>query len=192
MDRFTKCYEFIKKAEGGFNCLPSDTGGMTIFGIARKFNPDCAFWAKVDSLLDKGDLDAPVGGNSIVSKRITHLIVQDKEAMDEIRKVYYNRYWVASHAYQLPAPLDMIQMDAYFNMGITANKILQNWCGAEQDGIIGKNTLKAIRDCKNPIPELFSLRWDYYCTRPNFNKFGNGWKNRIKTLALACGFDIKL
>lgn len=197
MDRFIKCYEFIKKMEGGYNCVKGDTGGQTIFGIAQAFNSDLLVWDEIlgqygdeiDTALKMGN---SITGNNPLARKITAWVAGRPDLMSEIKACYYHRYWIPSHAYQLPAPLDMIQMDAYFNMGVTANKILQNWCGVEQDGIIGKNTLKAVRDCKNPIPELFYLRWDYYCTRPNFNKFGKGWKNRIKTLALACGFDIKL
>lgn len=44
--------------EGGFANDPHDRGGMTIFGIARKYNPNLQLWKDVDILYKAGGRSA--------------------------------------------------------------------------------------------------------------------------------------
>jgi lysozyme family protein len=177
--------------EGGFNSIPDDGGGMTILGIARNFNPGCAFWQLIDKNLTPAEKSRKIVGNSDVSNRITALIKSDRAAMQEIQSVYDKRYWIASRAYTFGAPLDLIIMDGYFNMGAASSKILQQWCGAVQDGVIGRQTVAAIGACKCPLSSLLMIRWNYYKTRPTFKIFGNGWRNRLIALAKKCNIVVE-
>jgi lysozyme family protein len=183
--------QWIMAQEGGFNCLKSDAGGMTIMGIARKFNPDCQFWKLIDNALTDAEKSRDITGSSATSRRITDMIKSNYSAMQEIQSVYDKRYWIASRAYTFGAPLDLIIMDGYFNMGAASSKILQQWCGAVQDGIIGRQTVAAIGACKCPISDLLIMRWRYYQTRPTFKIFGNGWRNRLIALAKKCNIVLE-
>lgn len=189
MDRFIFCANFIKKQEGGFNYISGDTGGMTIFGIARNFNKKCKFWQRIDSLLPGSYKLQDIYESSAISKTITNTIKQDKSAMKEIDDIYYS-YWSRCRAYSLPEPLDLIHFDTFFNMGTTANKLLQKWAGVEQDGILGPISMSAIKQCTRPPKDLLLLRWEYYKSRKNFNKFCNGWKKRLNHLAKSCNISI--
>lgn len=196
MDRFNQIFEFIKKVEGGYNKIPADTGGQTIFGIAQAFNPDLMLWGEIKRLwgaeIDRHD---SISGNSPLSKRITAWVASHPDLMKEIRDCYYNRYWVTSRAYVFDAPIDALLMDSYFNMGIAAKKLLQEWAGVpftNRDGIIGVQTKAAVRECTASPAELIRLRWEWYQSKKNFAKFGKGWKNRLEILAKFCKIDVKL
>lgn len=191
MDRFIFCTNIIRNIEGGFNYIKEDKGGMTIFGISRVFNKDCLFWDRIDQLLTPYDLKHNIYGTSARSKQITNIIAQDKDAMKEINDIYYNKYWASSRAYSFKEPLDLIHFDAFFNMGETANKIIQKWAGVEQDGILGKKSMKAIKECQKMPKDLLLLRWEYYKTRENFKTFKKGWKSRLEELAKTAGITVK-
>lgn len=187
MERFNKIFEFIKSMEGGYNKIPADTGGQTIFGIAQSFNKDLTLWVEI-----KAHFGAEIAkfnkitARDALSRRITAYVASRPDLMAEIRQTYYNRYFVPSCAYCFDAPIDVLLMDSYFNMGIAAKKILQKWAGmpeSEQDGIIGPKSRAAIRACTADPALLLRLRWEYYQTRDGFETFGNGWKNRLIELA---------
>lgn len=196
MDRFNKIFEFIKKIEGGYNKIPADDGGQTIFGIAEAFNKDLTLWREIKTRWGADiALHDKITATSALSKRITAWVAARDDLMDEIRQCYYNRYWVASCAYSFDAPVDCLLMDSYFNMGVNAKKILQEWAGIPtvcRDGIIGKQTRAAVRACTADPADLIRLRWEYYKKRKKFDTFGKGWKSRLLELAKFCNLVIKL
>lgn len=196
MSRFDEIYQFIKKIEGGFNKIPADKGGQTIFGISQAFNPELRLWAEIKRMWGAEIARfEKISGTSDLSKRITRWVESQPELMQEIRDCYYNRYWVASCAYCFDAPIDVLLMDSYFNMGINAKKILQEWAGlpiVARDGIIGPQTRAAVRGCADAPADLIRLRWEYYMTRKDFATFGKGWKKRLLELANFCNIKITL
>lgn len=196
MERFDKTFEFIKRVEGGYNKIPSDTGGQTIFGIAQAFNKDLALWGEIKAKYgDEIAKQSRITGSNPLSKKITRWVASRPDLMQEIRDCYYNRYWVASCAYCFDAPLDAILFDSYFNMGIAAKRLLQEWAGvpeSNRDGILGKQSKAAIRACQKSPAEYIRLRWEYYQTRPSFAAHGNGWRNRLLELANFCNIKIEL
>lgn len=197
MERFNKCFEFIKRLEGGYNCINGDTGGQTIFGIAESFNRELLIWDEIkrqfgDEIKSALAMYGSIGGASSLSKKITAWAASRPDLMSEIKSCYYKRYWITSCAYCFDAPIDIILMDSYFNMGINAKKIMQRWAGAKDDGIIGPQSRAAIRGCKKDPALLLKMRWEYYQTRPAFKKFGRGWKNRLIDLAKFCGIKADL
>lgn len=197
MDRFNQCFEFIKKMEGGYNCVKGDTGGQTIFGIAQAFNSDLLVWGEIlgqfggeiRAMLNQGK---GISGNSPLARKITAWVAARPDLMSEIKACYYHRYWIPSCAYCFDAPIDILLLDSYFNMGISAKKLLQEWAGVDADGIIGKQSRAAIRECKKDPAELIMMRWEYYQTRPAFARFGRGWKSRLIELAKFCKIWVDL
>lgn len=196
MDRFNLIFEFIKKVEGGYNKIPADSGGQTIFGIAEAFNQDLLLWAEIKRRWGPEiKQHERITGTSALSKCITAWVAARPDLMAEIRDCYYNRYWVASCAYSFDAPIDALLMDSYLNMGLNAKKILQEWAGIPavcRDGIIGKQTRAAVRACQASPADLIRLRWEYYQKRPTVGTFGKGWKSRLLELAKFCKIDVKL
>lgn len=196
MDRFNEIFEFLKKVEGGYNKIPSDRGGQTIFGIAEKFNPDLLLWQEIKTTWGAEIARFNfISGTSNLSKRITAWVAARPDLMDEIRQCYYDRYYVSSCAYCFDAPIDALLMDGYVNMGIAAKQQLQEWAGipaVSRDGIIGKQTRAAVKECTAPIADLLKIRWKYYQTRPTFAAHGKGWKNRLLELAAFCKIQVKL
>ena len=56
--------------EGGFADRPSDRGGMTFMGIARKHHPDWTGWRMVDVALERGSDPDKLMGDPIVARRV--------------------------------------------------------------------------------------------------------------------------
>lgn len=191
MKRFDEIVDFMHKMEGGFNNIANDPGGMTIFGISRRSHPNCKFWVMIDHSLTELELSKNILSGSPCSIRITNMIKQDQSAMDQIQSIYCNDYWVKSRAYALPMPLDALLMDSVFNSGDRAKKWVQRWAGVPQDGIIGPQTMAAIKACQRNPAELLQMRWDFMKTLPTFKIFNLGWARRLIALAAFCKLNWK-
>ena len=50
MAKFSEAEKITCKNEGGYANNPSDNGGETYAGIARKFWPNWSGWAKIDAI----------------------------------------------------------------------------------------------------------------------------------------------
>jgi lysozyme family protein len=112
---------------------------------------------------------------------------------DRAIEIYYNDFW-------LPMKLDGILIDGLIlhlfvigvNSGIrTAIKILQRLVGVDDDGLIGSDTLRAIREFNGDIVDAFRKREKlFYITlaQKKLEERDNleGWLNRVdKTIFTA-------
>ena len=61
--------------------------------------------------------------------------------------------------------------------------------GVSSDGIIGPNTLRAIkaRPSAQLVTDLLHMRLSYLRTRPTWPAFGDGWQKRCLRVAFAAG-----
>ena len=167
--RFAKCFERLMRHEGGYVDLKSDAGGKTNMGVTFK---TLARWRGVPaSTITKADM----------------LALTKSEAMDIAEAIY----WDACRCDDLPPGLDYAVFDFAFNSGpVRASKYLQKIVGAKADGIIGKNTLRAVHR-KKDIQKLISRYLDDRIAfmkrskNPNTGKlnwpnFGRGWAKRVR------------
>ena len=156
---FSKCIPVILKNEGGYCWHENDPGGETRYGICRLFYPD------------------------INIKDLTK---------EEAINIYYNDYW-------LPANLEGIKnenlvLQVFDHLVNTRSKsygfkvtikMLQRIVNVVADGIIGRNTLKAINEADFSVYDLFVKRRKIFymnlaAKKPELEVFLNGWLKRVE------------
>ena len=113
--------------------------------------------------------------------------VNGRPTLEQAKVIYRDQYWRPVKADDLPWPLAMFVFDAAVNQGVgTATRLLQKTLGVAQDGLIGNNTLAAIRR-SNPV-ELCALyladRALRYTGTRNFDVFGRGWLKRLFVISM--------
>jgi lysozyme family protein len=165
---FDRAFEHVVGIEGGYVNDPRDPGGKTKFGISDR--QDGKIDGKVDIDRD-GKGDAPV----------------EELTLEQAKVIYHDLYWKPARCDDLPWPLSLFVFDAAVNQGVgTAIKLLQKTLGVAQDGVIGNNTLAAIRKAKQG--ELCALyladRALRYTGTRNFDIYGRGWLKRLFVIAM--------
>ena len=173
-------YEITLKNEYGYTPpITKDPGGETFDGIDRRDNADWAGWKFVDELKSTAAKGLKLGN-----------YLRKDPKVREARDAYYATIWekllldkvvnqsVANNIF-----------DAYINPGAASIKIVQEWCGATKDGIIGQKTINAI-NASNPQSLIFALyTWKkgYYEARPQSLKdeFLAGWMSRAEKMRTA-------
>jgi len=151
--------------EGGFqndprdpgNKLPDGRAGCTMLGVTQ------ASW------------------ESFVGKRVTQEKMKSLTVHD-VAPIYKKKYWDAVHADELPTGLDYLMFDFAVNAGPgRAIKIMQAALGVTVDGVIGRNTLKAISnsDPHDLIEKFSDAKEEYYRSLRTFDTFGKGWLRRV-------------
>jgi uncharacterized protein (TIGR02594 family) len=168
---FAHCLAHVLLMEGGWTDDPYDPGGPTNFGITLG----------TLALHRRVSVDAATVG------RLRDALRQISSA--EIREIYLARYWTRCRADALAPGLALMHFDAAVNHGVgTAARMLQEAAGAEPDGELGADTLKAIgaTDTGLLIQRYADLRRARYRRLGHFWRFGRGWLARVdKTLAAA-------
>lgn len=110
-----------------------------------------------------------------------------RPTLDQAKAIYQRAYWDAVKADSMPWPLSLFVFDAAVNQGVgTAIKLLQKALGTVQDGVLGQNTLAAIR--KADPTELCAMfmadRALRYTGTRNFDVYGRGWFKRLFKIAM--------
>ena len=124
----------VLEQEGGYVNDPLDSGGETYKGISRRWFPKWDGWAIIDSL-DKNKLD-----NSM-------------ELQEKVSNFYYKYFWESIKANEIR---DKFIASMLFNFSINMGKKVvvrkaQRVAKVTQDGIIGKNTLRAINTMNSEL-----------------------------------------
>jgi len=182
MASFDSAYiKIISGHEGGYVNDPTDRGGETYKGIARKRNPAWHGWSIIDRY------------NKNVS-----LMNADPELQNEVLFFYKREYWdkvAGDHITDQDVANELF--DIAVNMGHnTAGKFVQHalnllnknaklWNDIAEDGIIGLGTLGILNNAP-PVAVLKCLngqqfeRYMELCeSDPSQEKFLNGWLTRI-------------
>lgn len=169
---FDKALDLILIFEGGFADHPNDPGGATNYGITQ---------AVYDAY----------------RKRSVKKITQD-----EVKDIYHRNYWIDSRADlfdEYKPNLAVVHFDSAVNCGNhQAALFLQRALGVKDDGLIGKNTLKAIQACDEAktIRLYLNHRLVFYrhisMTKPALKTFLRGWEIRLKKLAKFVNSDWEL
>ena len=105
---------------------------------------------------------------------------------DHVRALYRVKYWDAVKGDELPDGLDLCVFDFGVNAGPSrVKRYLQMLVGAKPDGIIGPNTMQALKDkasevgAKELVRGYSDLRHQYYRKLRHFKTFGRGWTRRV-------------
>lgn len=144
--------------EGGFSNHPKDPGGATMRGVTQR-------------VYDAFRKNAGKSQQSV--RNITD---------DEIEAIYYQQYWLAVKADNLPAGLDYAVFDYAVNSGpARAIKHLQEVLGTTQDGIMGNVTVATAceKDPAKTIDALCDRRMAFLKALETWPTFGKGWTTRV-------------
>lgn len=150
----------ILKREGGYVNIAADRGGPTKFGITQ---------------------------GTLAEWRGTPVTLSDVQTLteDEARAIYRKRYVVDPGFDQLAAPqLRALVVDTGVNHGpVSAIKMLQMALRVNADGIIGKETLDALKSSPGVRARMVAERARAYGrllgAEPNQYVFAAGWMNRL-------------
>ena len=153
---FDQAFDILLKHEGGFSDHPADRGGKTRYGITEAVAREVGY---------RGDMrELP---------------------LDLAKRIYKDRYWDAVRADELPEAVRYAVFDAAVNSGPRqAIRWLQRAVGVRDDGIIGPQTLAAVR-AANPerlLRRFLSQRLRFMTNLPNWGSFSRGWARRIADL----------
>lgn len=161
MSDFDRAFAFVIGAEGGYSNDPHDPGGETKYGIADHS----------DGVIDGKHEGVPI-------KEIS---------LEGAKGIYRRDYWAPARCDHFPWPLSAMVFDAAVNQGVKAALLtLQKTLGVAQDGIVGPNTLGAVK--RADLRELCALyladRALRYTGTRNFDRYGRGWFKRLFRLAM--------
>jgi len=173
---FESAIAFVLEREGGYVNDPTDKGGETNMGIT--------------SATLEGAKSHKVVPNTVTIANLT---------AGQATKIYEELFWKDKKLNMAGidtenSKLATVVFDFAVNSGpVSAAKELQALVGAQIDGWVGPNTLKAIRDYGRDkvIKDFIARRSDWYYRIIVDNnsqvKFAKGWRNRLKALEVFIG-----
>ena len=162
-DNWDKCFQLVLKNEGGFVNNPKDPGGMTNLGVTK------AVWeAYVGRTVDEAEMRALTP--------------------DMVKPLYKKNYWDKIKGDDLPDGVDYAAYDLAVNSGTgRAAKYLQQIAGVPVDGVLGPQSMDAIKAC-NPeetVDAICDMRLDFLQKLPTWETFGKGWGRRVQEVKAA-------
>lgn len=156
---FDQAFHQLLGHEGGFVDHPSDPGGATCWGVTERVARANGYTGPMRSL--------PV----------------------EVAKAIYRKdYWDAVRAEEVPQAVRYALFDAAVNSGVKqAVKWMQRALGVAEDGVIGQQTLAAVRsaDAAALKAKMLSARLQFMTDLPTWPTFGKGWSRRIASLMVS-------
>ncbi len=192
MADFNKAFETLMKLEWS-NCedaLHKNEGedGYTFMGVYQKAHPDSILWEILDNYKFIEDIDGEPDDGQL--KRLSILMCNNTNALQEVKKIYRRDYWNRAKLYDVKSQKIA---DEIFVFGVNAGieraiKLAQEIVGVKPDGIVGPKTLEALNGYKE---KLFDILFDageaeYYESlvraKKRFAKFEDGWLNRAKAV----------
>ena len=105
----------------------------------------------------------------------------------DAKEIYRRDYWDKAGCNRLPPRVGMVVFDAAVNHGVSgAVKMLQRAVDSPADGIIGPNTLAAVRrfDQDHVIVQVLRERLELFRSLKTWPTYGKGWTNRVLKLAM--------
>jgi lysozyme family protein len=157
-ENFGLAFHALLKHEGGFVNHPKDPGGMTNLGVTKRAWEDYV-------------------GHPVDEAQMRALTPETVETF------YRERYWDVIGADSLPGGVDYCVFDCTVNSGSRqAVRLLQRAARIKDDGILGPNTLNAVRsmDPRLLISRYTAARLDFLQKLPAFTTFGKGWVRRVR------------
>lgn len=154
---FDKCFDLVIKHEGGYVNDPRDPGGRTNLGVTQR------------------------NWESYIGKPVTEEVMR-KLTVEQVKPFYKKMYWDRIKGDDLPAGIDYAVFDFAVNSGVNkASKCIQEIAGVPTDGIIGRQSLEAIKACDpdETIDALCGMRMEFLEKLSTFKTFGKGWSIRV-------------
>ncbi len=168
---FDRALAHVLELEGGYAEYRHDPGGPTNFGITL------ATYARDKGLVPTAESLGQLRAELKAIPQVT------------VRRIYRERYWLATSCPDLPAPLALFHFDAAVNHGPAgAARMLQEAVGAAVDGEVGPETLAkaASLPVAAALARYADIRRRQYRSLRAFWRFGRGWLARVeRTLAAA-------
>lgn len=189
MADYKKAYELLKKWENRqtkrglivYSNISEDKGGETVLGIARKIHSSLAMWEEVDKIKKEFGLKDLV----FLSKKL----LENKTITDTALRLFKKDYW---DKMQCDLIVSQEFAENVFLLGVNAGirrgvKVGQKACKIKDDGIIGKNTVKAWKNAGSEEAKRFTeIEIEYYKSLVIKNssqaKFLQGWINRANAV----------
>lgn len=181
MAKFEIAYDITAKYEGGYVNDPDDTGGETIFGVARNSWKNLGMWSILDDYKARG----------LSGRLLENACKSDEKFMNEVHDVYKNQYWAKIWGDKIE---DQKNANAIYdwavNSGVSravrvAQLVLGSAAGTA-DGVMGNKTLLALNADQDFLNKYIDSRITFYKQlvekRPSNAKFLKGWCNRAEWL----------
>lgn len=159
-ETLAKVMPLVFKHEGGYVDHPQDPGSATKYGITL---------ATLSSFRGRQVTKADV-------KALTP---------SQAQEIYEARYWKAVRGDDLPVGVDYAVLDFGINSGpARAIKFLQSVLDVTSDGVIGPETLAAVRraDPVTLINDLCNVRLTFLKSLKTWATFGKGWSARVASV----------
>jgi len=192
MADFNKAFETLMRLEWS-NCedaLHKNEGeeGYTFMGVYQKAHPDSILWEILDNYKFIEDIDGEPTEEQL--KRLSILMCNNTNALQEVKKIYRSEYWNRAKLYDVNSQKIAEEIFVFgVNAGIDrAIKLAQKIVGVKPDGIVGPRTLAALNGYND---KLFDIVFDageaeYYESlvraKEKFARFEDGWLNRAKAV----------
>jgi len=192
MADFNKAFDTLMKLEWS-NCkdaLHKNEGeeGYTFMGVYQKAHPDSVLWEILDDYKFIEDIDGEPDDGQL--KRLSILMCNNTNAMQEVKKIYRSEYWNRAKLYDVQSQKIAEEIFVFgVNAGIErAIKLAQRIVGVKPDGIVGVKTLAALNSYNG---KLFDILFDagearYYESlvraKEKFARYEDGWLNRAKAV----------
>ncbi|KFG68717.1 glycoside hydrolase family 108 protein [Microvirga sp. BSC39] len=157
-ETFGRALSLVLRHEGGYVDHPRDPGGATNLGVTI------------------GTLSAYLGRQATKTE-VKSLTVP------AVTPIYRRNYWDKVRADDLPCGVDYCVFDAAVNSGpARAAKWLQRAVCVDADGVVGSQTLKAIKALQASviINRICDDRLDFLRGLPTWGTFGKGWSKRVE------------
>lgn len=181
MADFNLYYPKLVKHEGGYVNDPTDRGGETYRGIARKSNPTWSGWASIDNKKKAG----AIKNNAVFP-----------ELESNVKAFYKKLYWdtLSLDNLQDQSIAEFLSDFKVNGMTKSAQSKIQSFVGANPDGAIGGDTIAQINkypDKKKVHDYIYEVRKQHYdkivANDSSQSKFLKGWKNRIDSFTYDVG-----
>ena len=192
MADFNKAFETLMRLEWS-NCedaLHKNPGedGYTFMGIYQKAHPDSILWEILDNYKFIEDIEGEPREEQL--KRLSTLMCNNWNAMQEVKNIYRQKYWNRAKLYDVQSQKIAEEIFVFgVNAGIErAIKLAQKIVGVKPDGIVGPKTLAALNGYNG---KLFDILFDageaeYYESlvraKEKFARYEDGWLNRAKAV----------
>ena len=147
MAYFLIAHKLTMGDEGGYANNPSDHGGETYKGIARKFWGSWPGWLVVDKYKKGVAAQPPYGSAAYASwvKALNLVLAQDPVLQQSVLNFYQENFWQANHLNEI---LDQNVANWLYNHivngGARGAMWLQAAAGVAPDGAIGSKSIAAI------------------------------------------------
>lgn len=175
MTIYDEAWTYVLENEGGYSNNPCDAGGASKYGISLRFLKGLP--------IDEGDINKD---GKIDKEDIQTL------SLEEAKEMYKNHFWLSASCDKIKSRRVAVKLfDMAVNFGVkTAVRMLQKIVGAQQDGIVGPQTLGIVNnmhaaDLMKSLVRACEGRYRSIVERnPKQEVFLKGWLKRAKRTPL--------